>query len=93
MVLETKPFDAAEYLDSPEAIAVFLEDIFESGDDALIASALGVVARAKSMWETAANTSASDQALASSGDSRPEFATVMRLLSSVGVTLKPTVAA
>lgn len=91
MVMETKPFDPAEYLDSPEAIAAFLEDIFESGDDALIASALGVVARAKGMTEMAKDGGAPRQALALSGDGRPEFASVLRLLSAVGVTLKPTV--
>jgi probable addiction module antidote protein len=46
--------DLAAALDSLEAIAVFLADAFDSGDAAQMASALGVVARAKGMPELAA---------------------------------------
>ena len=95
MGLETKPFDPAEYLDSPGSIAAFLEDVFESGDDALISNALGVVARARGMTEMANDAGVPRQALSGAlgEDGRPEFATVLRLLSAVGVTLKPTVSA
>jgi probable addiction module antidote protein len=51
----TKPFDSAEYLDTPEAIAAYLQDIFEDPDPALIAHGLGVVARAKGMASIAEN--------------------------------------
>ena len=43
------PFDAAEYLDSPEVIAAYLTDVFESEDPALITKAIGNVARAQGM--------------------------------------------
>jgi probable addiction module antidote protein len=39
-------FDAANYLDSPKMIAAYLNEAFESEDPALIAMAIGVVARA-----------------------------------------------
>jgi probable addiction module antidote protein len=42
-------FDAAEYLDTPEAQEEFLIAAFEDGDPAHIARALGVVARAQGM--------------------------------------------
>ena len=45
MTLTTKPFDPALYLDSPAAIATYLEEAFEIGDPAFIADALGIVAR------------------------------------------------
>ena len=32
--MKTKPFDAAEYLDSPEMIAAYLNEAFESEDGA-----------------------------------------------------------
>ncbi|MCY0387047.1 hypothetical protein OVY01_07330 [Robbsia sp. Bb-Pol-6] len=38
------PFDAAELLDSDEAIAAFMADAFETGDSSFIAHALGIVA-------------------------------------------------
>ena len=45
MNVKTRPFDAAEYLDSPEAISAFLADTFASNDIAEIADALGIAAR------------------------------------------------
>ena len=47
MALTTRPFDPARYLDTPEAIAGFLEDAFAGSDLQEITSALGVVARAR----------------------------------------------
>jgi probable addiction module antidote protein len=49
MRLETTPWDAADYLDSNEAILGYLEAVFEDGDPELIAAALGDVARAKGL--------------------------------------------
>lgn len=40
---KAKDFDAAEYLDSPEAIAAYLSEAFKTGDDSLIARALGAL--------------------------------------------------
>ncbi|MDB5470423.1 MAG: hypothetical protein JWR84_1983 [Caulobacter sp.] len=49
MPTQTRPFDSALVLDTPEAIEEYLTDAFESDDGAVIAQALGVVARAKGM--------------------------------------------
>lgn len=54
--IKTRPFDSAVYLDTPEAIEAYLEDAFESGDTAVIADALGVVARARGMERVAQST-------------------------------------
>ena len=43
---KTKPWDAAEHLETKEDIALYLEAAFEDGDPALIAAALGDAARA-----------------------------------------------
>jgi probable addiction module antidote protein len=48
-MVKTRPWDAAEYLDTPEAIAAYLAAAFEDGDPALIAAALEDVARANSI--------------------------------------------
>lgn len=47
MAEEFTPFDPAEFLDSLEAIEVFLADAFETGDASYIAVAFADVARAK----------------------------------------------
>lgn len=44
---KTRPFDAAEYLDSPEAIAAYLSEAFETNDAGFITEAIGTVARAR----------------------------------------------
>ncbi len=49
-------FDPAELLKSDEAIEVFLNDAFETGDARHIASALGAAARAKGMTRIARET-------------------------------------
>ena len=46
-------FDPAKYLDSEESIAVYLTGILEGNDAALLASALGDIARARGMTEIA----------------------------------------
>ena len=49
MVLKTKRWDPAEHLDSDEAIVAYVDAVLEDGDPALIAAALGDVARARGM--------------------------------------------
>jgi hypothetical protein len=44
---KTKPFDVAAYLNSPEAIAAYLSEAFETNDAAFIKEALGTAARAQ----------------------------------------------
>lgn len=47
MGIETKPWDAADHLESKAAVLAYLEAVFEDGDPALITAALNDVARAK----------------------------------------------
>jgi len=47
MTLATKAWDPTTHLDSPEAIAAYVEAAFEDGDPALIAAVIGDVARAR----------------------------------------------
>ena len=44
---ELPEFDAAAYLEDETAIAAYLTDILEANDAALLASALGDIARAR----------------------------------------------
>ena len=47
MALKTTRFESAEYLDSDEAINVYLEEALATGDPAFITQALGTIARAR----------------------------------------------
>ncbi|MGO8908129.1 MAG: addiction module antidote protein [Bradyrhizobium sp.] len=86
---KTKPFDSAEYLDSPEVIAAYLTEALESGDQALIAKAIGTVARSHGMAAIAEKAGLSRENLyrALGGDAKPEFGTVIKVLHAMGISL------
>ncbi|HEY1244042.1 MAG TPA: addiction module antidote protein [Hyphomicrobiaceae bacterium] len=93
MALGTAPFDAAEVLDTEEAVVEFVAAAFETEDPAFIARALGVVARARNMSKLAEEIGMSRPALyrALSGRGNPEFATIAKIMRALG--LKPRSAA
>ena|ERR1035438_8298213 len=82
-------FDAAPYLESEESIAAYLTDILEANDGALLASALGDIARARGMTEIAKSAGITREALykALRPDSAPRFDTVNRVCAALGVRL------
>jgi probable addiction module antidote protein len=86
---KTRPFDAAEYLDSPEMIAEYLTEALETDDATFIAKAIGTVARAKGMGAVAEQTGLSRENLyrSLSGDTKPEFETIRKVLGALGVQL------
>lgn len=90
MPLETRPWDPAEHLDSHEAIAAYLDAALEDGDPSVIVAALGDVARAKGMSRMAKETGLSRESLyrSLSPEGNPEFATVLKVMASLGVKLK-----
>jgi probable addiction module antidote protein len=90
MPLKTTPFDAAEYLDTPEAQAIFLSEAMETGDAAFIAHALGIVARARGMASVAREAGLGRESLykALGEGGNPEFATVLRVIAALGLKLR-----
>ena len=90
--VKTTVWDPAEYLETEEQIAVYLEDIFKSGDPDLIIAAIGDVARARGMSKiaNAANRGRESLYKSLSQGGNPSFETVMRVLSSLGFELRPT---
>jgi len=82
-------FDASPYLESEESIAAYLTDILEANDAALLASALGDIARARGMTEIAKSAGITREALykALRPDSAPRFDTVNRVCAALGVRL------
>lgn len=88
-MVDISKFDAAEYLKTPEMIAVYLTDAFETDDPAFIALAIGTAARAKGMAEVAKAAGVSRESLYKSlnGQSKPEFDTVRKVLGALGIKL------
>lgn len=82
-------FDAAPYLDGEAAIAAYLTDILEAADPALLAAALGDIARARGMSEIAKASGITREALykALRPGSAPRFDTVSRVCAALGVKL------
>lgn len=88
-VSELPDFDAAPYLDSEESIAAYLTDILAANNPALLAAALGDIARARGMSEIAKASGITREALykALRPDAQPRFDTVSRVCSALGVKL------
>ena len=89
MVTKTTPFDSAAYLESEESVHAYMEDALESNDPAVIAHALGVVARARGMAQIAQQAGLSRESLykALSAEGNPEFGTVLRVMHALGLKL------
>jgi probable addiction module antidote protein len=87
--IETTVFDAADYLDDAQAIAIYLEDAFATEDSAYITHALGTVARAKGMTEVSRKSGLSRESLykALSAEGNPEFATVLKVMSALDLKI------
>ena len=88
-VVDLPDFDAAPYLDSEAAVAAYLTDILEAHDPALLAAALGDIARARGMSEIAKASGITREALykALRPDAQPRFDTVNRVCTALGVRL------
>jgi probable addiction module antidote protein len=87
---KTIPWDSAQYLKTEKDIAYYLEAVFEDGDPALVAAALGDIARAKGMTNIARKTGLGRESLykALSPEGNPELATVLKVLRALGLKLK-----
>lgn len=90
------PFDAVDYLKSERDMVGYLEACMEeAGDDpALIAHALGDIARAKGMTQLAKETGLTREGLykALNKDSNPSFGTVLKVMRALGLKFTPQLA-
>ena len=84
--METSKFDIADYLDSNEMIAEYLNTILEEGDNTEIVTAIGHIAKAIGMTKIAEETGLSRPGLykALSDGAKPQFSTIMKVLKAVG---------
>ncbi len=91
---EFKPFDAAEYLETLEDMAGYLDACLEedSGDGVLIRKALNNISRAYGMSQIARDTGLGRESLykALGSNGNPEFTTILKVLKALGIKLHAT---
>src|SRR3990172_8988659 len=88
-VADLPEFDAARYLESEAAIAAYLTDILEANNPALLAAALGDIARARGMSEIAKASGLTREALykALRPNAKPRYDTIAKVCEALGVRL------
>jgi probable addiction module antidote protein len=91
MATATRPFDAADYIETAADQADLLSDAVDSGDPRYIVYALGAVARArggiaKLAREAGMNRQVLHEAL--SEDGNPTLDTVLKVLKALGLQLR-----
>ena len=91
---QTRPWDPAEHLETEEDMAAYLNVALEEGDLSLIVATLGDIARARRMAVVAQETGLGRESLykSLSPDGNPEFATVLKVVRSLGLRLQATAA-
>ena len=84
---ELIPFDITEYLDSEEAIAEYLSQVLEDGDNDEFIRAIGHIAKAKGMAQIAKDTGLGRESLykAFRPNAKPRFDTVMKVMNSLQI--------
>ncbi len=90
--METSKFDIADYLDSHEMIAEYLNTVLEEGDNSDVIIAIGHVAKSIGMTKIAEETGLSRPSLykALSDGAKPQFETIMKVLKAIGGQIKIT---
>jgi len=84
--METSKFDIADYLDSKEMVAEYLNSVLEDGDNSDMITAIGHIAKSIGMTKIAEETGLSRPSLykALSDGAKPQFETIMKVLKAVG---------
>ncbi|MFZ3565036.1 addiction module antidote protein [Tenacibaculum finnmarkense] len=84
--METSRFEIADYLESKEMIAEYLNTVLEEGNNADVINAIGNIAKAIGMTKIAEETGLSRPSLykALSDGAKPQFATIMKVLKAIG---------
>ena len=86
----TRVWDPARYLNSDADVIAYLEAALEEGEPALVAAALGDVARARGMTTIARKAGLGRESLykALSPGGNPEFATIVMVLRALGLRFR-----
>ena len=89
---QTFPWDAAEYLETKEDMAAYLEAALEDGDPALVVAALRDIARSQGMTELARESGLEEETLdkALSSEGNLDLVTVLKVIQALGLKLQAT---
>lgn len=91
--MELTKFEIADYLDSNEMIAEYLNEVLEHGNESDLVCAIGNVAKAIGMSKIAEKSGLSRPSLykALSDGAKPQFSTIMKVLKAIGgkVSINP----
>ena len=90
MKTKTTVWDAAAHLKTKKDRAAYLACALEEGDSALIAAALGDIARSEGMAKIARKTGLGRESLYKtlSTDGNPELATLLKVFNAIGLRLQ-----
>ena len=82
----TSKFDIADYLDSKDMVAEYLNTVLEEGNNDDVIMAIGHIAKAIGMSKIAKETGLSRPSLykALSDGAKPQFGTIMKVLKAIG---------
>ncbi|WP_425493812.1 addiction module antidote protein [Dyella silvatica] len=85
-------FDPAEYLDSDEAIAAYINEVMAENDSDLFLSALNDIARARGMTQVAEASGLGRESLykALKPGAKPGFTTVDKVMRALGLRMTAT---
>ena len=88
-IADLPDFDPAEYLKDEDEMAAYLTAVLAENDSALLAAALGDIARARGMSDIARASGITREALyrALRPDAQPRFETISRVCTALGVKL------
>ena len=86
---KTRRWNPVDHLKTAEDMIAYLDAALQDGDTAVITAALGDIARARGMARIARSAGLGRESLykALSPDGRPEFATVLKVMRALGLTL------
>jgi len=84
--MNTSKFDIADYLDSNEMVAEYLNTVLEEGNESDLVVAIGHIAKtigiSKIIEQTGLNRETLNKSL--SYESKPQFETIMKILKAIG---------
>ena len=86
---QIRPFEVANYLNDQADIAAYLQVAIDDGDPAVLAAALGDIAKARGMTQLARDTGLSRESLykSLSGERSPSSETLFKVIRALGFKL------
>ncbi len=89
MFVKSSPFDPADHLKTDTARVLYMNECLKDSDPAFIADGLGVIARSRGMTQIAKEAEVSRESLYKSLSKKgnPEFATILKLMAALDLTL------